>query len=52
VEPRSAAVNGAVTMTHRLRFLLGGLLGFALAVPAGILQADLGLNLDSSELRD
>ncbi len=31
-------------MTPPLRFLLGGLLGFALAVPAGILQADVGLN--------
>ena len=31
-------------MTIPLKFLLGGLLGFALAVPAGILQADLGLN--------
>jgi cytochrome c oxidase subunit 1 len=31
-------------MTNELKFLLGGLLGFALAVPAGILQADLGLN--------
>jgi cytochrome c oxidase subunit 1 len=31
-------------MTMPLRFLLGGLLGFALAVPAGIMQADLGLN--------
>jgi cytochrome c oxidase subunit 1 len=31
-------------MTHPLRFLLGGLLGFALAVPAGIMQADIGLN--------
>jgi cytochrome c oxidase subunit 1 len=31
-------------MTHPLKFLLGGLLGFALAVPAGIMQADLGLN--------
>lgn len=31
-------------MTHSLKFLLGGLLGFALAVPAGIMQADLGLN--------
>ena len=31
-------------MTHPLRFLLGGLLGFALAVPAGIMQADVGLN--------
>ena len=31
-------------MTMPLKFLLGGLLGFALAVPAGIMQADLGLN--------
>jgi cytochrome c oxidase subunit 1 len=31
-------------MTFPLRFLLGGLLGFALAVPAGIMQADIGLN--------
>ncbi len=31
-------------MTNPLKFLLGGMLGFALAVPAGILQADLGLN--------
>jgi len=31
-------------MTHPLKFLFGGLLGFALAVPAGIMQADLGLN--------
>ncbi|NJD08906.1 MAG: cbb3-type cytochrome c oxidase subunit I [Gemmatimonadetes bacterium] len=31
-------------MTYPLRFLLGGLLGFALAVPAGIMQADVGLN--------
>jgi len=31
-------------MTNELKFLLGGLLGFALAVPAGIIQADLGLN--------
>lgn len=31
-------------MTAPLKFLLGGLLGFALAVPAGIMQADLGLN--------
>ena len=31
-------------MTNPLRFLLGGLLGFALAVPAGIIQADVGLN--------
>lgn len=33
-----------LTMTNPLKFLLGGLLGFALAVPAGILQADVGLN--------
>ena len=31
-------------MSNELRFLLGGLLGFALAVPAGIMQADIGLN--------
>jgi cytochrome c oxidase subunit 1 len=31
-------------MTPPLKFLLGGLLGFALAVPAGIMQADVGLN--------
>ncbi len=31
-------------MSNELKFLLGGLLGFALAVPAGIMQADLGLN--------
>ncbi len=31
-------------MTNQLKFLLGGLLGFALAVPAGIIQADLVLN--------
>ncbi|HPW18971.1 MAG TPA: cbb3-type cytochrome c oxidase subunit I [Candidatus Aminicenantes bacterium] len=31
-------------MTQPLKFLFGGLLGFALAVPAGIMQADLGLN--------
>ncbi len=31
-------------MTNELKFLLGGLLGFALAVPAGIIQADMGLN--------
>jgi len=31
-------------MTNELKFLLGGLLGFALAVPAGIIQADLGVN--------
>ncbi|HQY33243.1 cbb3-type cytochrome c oxidase subunit I [Actinotalea sp.] len=33
-----------LTMTNPLKFLLGGLLGFALAVPAGIMQADMGLN--------
>ena len=33
-----------LTMTNPLKFLLGGLLGFALAVPAGIMQADAGLN--------
>lgn len=31
-------------MTNPLKFLLGGLLGFGLAVPAGIMQADVGLN--------
>ncbi|MEI7725505.1 MAG: cbb3-type cytochrome c oxidase subunit I [Bacteroidota bacterium] len=31
-------------MTNPLKFLLGGLLGFALAVPAGIMQADIGLS--------
>jgi cytochrome c oxidase subunit 1 len=31
-------------MSNPLKFLLGGLLGFALAVPAGIMQADVGLN--------
>jgi cytochrome c oxidase subunit 1 len=31
-------------MSHELKFLLGGLLGFSLAVPAGIMQADVGLN--------
>lgn len=31
-------------MSNELKFLLGGLLGFALAVPAGIMQADVGLN--------
>ncbi len=33
-----------IKITNEFKFLLGGLLGFALAVPAGILQADLGLN--------
>ena len=36
-------------MTNPLKFLLGGLLGFALAVPAGIMQADVGLNRDTSQ---
>ena len=31
-------------LTNPLKFLFGGLLGFALAVPAGIMQADVGLN--------
>jgi len=31
-------------MTNELKFLLAGILGFMLAVPAGILQADMGLN--------
>ena len=31
-------------MTNPLKFLLGGLLGFGLGVPAGIIQADVGLN--------
>jgi cytochrome c oxidase subunit I len=31
-------------MSNELKFLLGGLLGFALAVPCGIIQADVGLN--------
>jgi cytochrome c oxidase subunit 1 len=31
-------------MTNELKFLLGGILGFMLAVPAGIIQADMGLN--------
>lgn len=31
-------------MGNPLKFLLGGLTGFALAVPAGIMQADIGLN--------
>jgi cytochrome c oxidase subunit 1 len=31
-------------MSNELKFLLGGLLGFGLAVPAGIIQADIGLN--------
>jgi len=31
-------------MSNELKFLIGGLLGFALGVPAGIIQADVGLN--------
>ena len=31
-------------MTNELKFLLAGILGFMLAVPAGIIQADMGLN--------
>ena len=31
-------------MTPPLKFLLGGILGFSLGVPAGIIQADLGMN--------
>lgn len=31
-------------MTNELKYLLGGLVGFGLAVPAGIIQADMGLN--------
>ncbi len=31
-------------MTNELKFLLGGLTGFGLAVAAGIMQADMGLN--------
>ncbi|MBI5407679.1 MAG: cbb3-type cytochrome c oxidase subunit I [Nitrospirae bacterium] len=31
-------------MTPPLKFLLGGVLGFSLGVPAGIIQADLGMN--------
>lgn len=31
-------------MSNELKYLLGGLVGFALAVPAGIIQADMGLN--------
>jgi len=31
-------------ITNELKFLLGGILGFVLAVPAGIIQADLGMN--------
>ncbi len=31
-------------MTMELKYLLGGLLGFGLAVPAAIIQADMGMN--------
>ncbi len=31
-------------MTHELKYLLGGLVGFGLAVPAGIIQADMAMN--------
>jgi cytochrome c oxidase subunit 1 len=31
-------------MTIELKYLLGGLVGFGLAVPAGIIQADMGMN--------
>jgi cytochrome c oxidase subunit 1 len=31
-------------MTMELKYLLGGLLGFGLAVPAGIIQADMAMN--------
>ncbi len=33
-----------IKMTPPLKFLLGGILGFSLGVPAGIIQADLGMN--------
>ncbi len=33
-----------IKVTNELKFLLGGILGFMLAVPAGIIQADLGMN--------
>jgi cytochrome c oxidase subunit 1 len=33
-------------MTNEVKFLLGGLLGFMLAVPAGLIQADMGMNRD------
>ena len=31
-------------MTPQLKFLIGGVLGFSLGIPAGIIQADLGMN--------
>ena len=31
-------------MSMELKYLLGGLIGFGLAVPAGIIQADMGMN--------
>jgi len=33
-------------MTNELKFLLGGLLGFMLAVPASLIEADLGMGRD------
>lgn len=33
-----------IEMTPQLKFLLGGMFGFSMGVPAGIIQADLGLN--------
>lgn len=33
-----------ITMTPQLKFLLGGIFGFSMGVPAGIIQADLGMN--------
>ncbi|MEK7817720.1 MAG: cbb3-type cytochrome c oxidase subunit I, partial [Actinomycetota bacterium] len=33
-----------IEMSPPLKFLLGGILGFSLGVPAGIIQADLGMN--------
>jgi cytochrome c oxidase subunit 1 len=33
-----------IKMTIPLKFLLGGIVGFGLGVPAGIIQADLGMN--------
>lgn len=36
--------TGVLILVYMVAHLLGGLLGFALAVPAGIMQADIGLN--------
>lgn len=33
-----------IAMSPPLKFLMGGILGFSLGVPAGIIQADLGMN--------